>query len=209
MYKSSQDYIKELLKKDAGVSILYINSCLKPFSLHFICWWFPLKGSSRQAVTLNAWCVPSHSCHVVLWACLPSCSKLPIDSVCHGLAQGPRRVAFVCSQPCPVSICCWDGLQCCHHPNQNKWTFVCCLLLNLTEHVPQKQGENGNEARQLHFAEDTPKQIKNWAVSETLSCNSIRKIKCSLAYSQPISDVYVTFPRTGFAPSYNARLPVG
>lgn len=106
-------------------------------------------------MTLHVWCVPLslcplHSCHVVLWACLPSCSKLPIDSVCHGLAQGPQRVAFVCSQPCPVSICCWDGLQCCHHPNQNKWTFVCCLLLNLSEYVPQKQGGNSNEAQLWH-----------------------------------------------------------
>lgn len=109
-------------------------------------------------MTLYVWSVvplspcPVHSCHVVLWACLPSCSKLPIDSVCHGLARGPRRVAFVCSQPCPVSICYWDGLQCCHHPNQNKWTFVCCLLLNLSEYVPQKQGENGKEAQLLHFS---------------------------------------------------------
>lgn len=117
---------------------------------------FLKTGSSGLAMTLYVWCVPLsqcplHSCHVVLWACLLSHSKLPIDSVCHGLAQGPQRVAFVCSQPCPVSICCWDGLQCCHHPNQNKWTFVCCLLLNLSEYVPQKQEENSNEAQLLHF----------------------------------------------------------
>lgn len=92
-----------------------------------------------------------HSCHVVLRACLPSCSKLPIDSVCHGLAQHPQRVAFVCSQPCPESICCWDGLQCCHHPNQNKWTFVCCILLNISKYVPQKCGENSCEAQLLFY----------------------------------------------------------
>lgn len=102
---------------------------------------FP-KGSSAlhvQCVPLSRY--PLHSCHVVLRACLLSCSKLPVDSACHRLAQGPQRVAFVCSQPCPVSICYWDGLQCCHHPNQNKWTFVCCLSLNLGEYTPQKSRE--------------------------------------------------------------------
>lgn len=100
---------------------------------------FP-KGSSAlyvQCVPLSRY--PLRSCPVVLRACLLSCSKLPIDSACHRLAQGPQRVAFVCSQPCPVSICYWDGLQCCHHPNQNKWTFVCCLSLNLGEYTPQKK----------------------------------------------------------------------
>lgn len=95
-------------------------------------------GYDPLCVVCSSVLVPSTLMPCSVQACLLACSKLPIDSVCHGLAQGPRRVAFVCSQPCPVSICCWDGLQCCHHPNQNKWTFVCCLLLNLSVYVPQK-----------------------------------------------------------------------
>lgn len=116
----------------------------------------PTEGS-LGGQWLCYWCVPLclcpvHSSHVVLWVCLPSCSKLPIHSVCHGLAQHTQRVAFVCSHPCPMSICYWDRLQCCHHPNQNKWTFVCCLLLNLTRYVTEKHGESKwQRAQLLHF----------------------------------------------------------
>lgn len=136
---------------------------------------FP-KGSSAlyvQCVPLSRY--PLRSCHVVLRACLLSCSKLPIDSACHRLAQGPQRVAFVCSQPCPVSICYWDGLQCCHHPNQNKWTFVCCLLLNLGEYTPQKkQGENSNKEAQLsHFHRD---QEQSHNRKEKWNYNGVRKL---------------------------------
>jgi len=46
-----------------------------------------------------------------------SCFKLPIDLVSHGLAHGPWREAFVCSQPCALPICCWDRLQYCHQPH--------------------------------------------------------------------------------------------
>lgn len=118
---------------------------------------FPPQKEAQGWLWPCDWCVPLclcpvHSSHVVLWVCLPSCSKLPIHSVCHGLAQHTQRVAFVCSQPCPVSICYWDGLQRCHHPNQNKWTFVCCLLLNLTQYVPEKHGESKRQRAQLlHF----------------------------------------------------------
>lgn len=57
----------------------------------------------------------------------PSCSKLPIDSACHGLAHIPWRGAFVGSLPYPVPICCWDGLQCCHHhkPEQEDLCLLC------------------------------------------------------------------------------------
>lgn len=136
---------------------------------------FP-KGSSAlyvQCVPLSRY--PLRSCPVVLRACLLSCSKLPIDSACHRLAQGPQRVAFVCSQPCPVSICYWDGLQCCHHPNQNKWTFVCCLSLNLGEYTPQKkQGENSNKEAQLsHFHRD---QEQSHNRGKKWNYNGVRKL---------------------------------
>lgn len=101
-------------------------------------------------------CVCVHSSHVVLRVCLPSCSKLPIHSVCHGLAQHTQWVAFVCSQPCSMSICYWDGLQCCHHPNQNKWTFVGCLCWSSPSAFLKSTGRvNGNRLHCCTFAKDT------------------------------------------------------
>lgn len=41
--------------------------------------------------------------------------------------HSPWRGAFVGSQPYPVPICCWDGLQCCHHhkPEQEDLCLLC------------------------------------------------------------------------------------
>lgn len=69
---------------------------------------------SSYGLSCSGWCVTL----VCEWQL--SCFKLPIDLVSHGLAHGPWREAFVCSQPCTLPICCWDGLQCCHQPHQQQ-----------------------------------------------------------------------------------------
>lgn len=166
-------------------------------------------------MTLNVWCVPLslcpvHSCHVVLWACLPSCSKLPIDSVCHGLALGPQRVAFVCSQPCPVSICYWDGLQCCHHPNQNKWTFVCCLCWISVSMFLKSKEKNGYRLSCCTFAEDTPKQVKNRViVNKHEAVESVRNSLYFHSYIPIISWHDGFFFKYGISPNCSMLLNMG
>lgn len=78
-------------------------------------------SSALCSQSRRGWCV-SPVCEWQL-----SCFKLPIDLVSHGLAHGPWREAFVCSQPCTLPICCWDGLQSCHHPHQQQedLCFLC------------------------------------------------------------------------------------
>ncbi len=84
-------------------------------------------SSSLRSQSYSGWCV-SLVCEWQL-----SCFKLPIDLVSHGLAHGPWREAFVCSQPCTLPICCWDGLQCCHHPHQQQEDLCfLCFLKNAT-----------------------------------------------------------------------------
>lgn len=79
-------------------------------------------------VTVLQWlvCYPGR-CVTLVCEWQLSCFKLPIDLVSHGLAHGPWREAFVCSQPCTLPICCWDGLQCCHQPHQQQedLCFLC------------------------------------------------------------------------------------
>lgn len=166
---------------------------------------FPPQKEAQGWLWPFDWCVPLclcpvHSSHVVLWVCLPSCSKLPIHSVCHGLAQHTQRVAFVCSQPCPVSICYWDGLQRCHHPNQNKWTFVCCLLLNLTQYVPEKHGESKRQRAQLlHFCWGHAKAGHGRRSQDT---EQYHLCMCS----EYLDRFLYMFPQSGFSPGSSAPL---
>ncbi len=87
------------------------NVLTPPYEPESLEWEF---SSSLRSQSCSGWCV-SLVCEWQL-----SCFKLPIDLVSHGLAHGPWREAFVCSQPCTLPICCWDGLQCCHHPHQQQ-----------------------------------------------------------------------------------------
>lgn len=78
----------------------------------------------------------------------PSCSKLPIDSACHGLAHIPWRGAFVGSLPYPVPICCWDGLQCCHHhkPEQEDLCLLCLAAKFHHRLATQKQRKRNSQS---------------------------------------------------------------
>lgn len=111
-------YSTETLRSD--ILDFNVNVVATPLSLSM--WIF----SSLQSQSGSGRCV------TLLCEWQLSCFKLPIDLVSHELAHGPWREAFVCSQPCTLPICCWDGLQCCHHPHQQQENL--CFL-----HFSQQQ----------------------------------------------------------------------